>query len=130
MPSSYTGLEKKYNYGPFKNSRYLPSPILFDIIFLTFCNLFLNSQHIPQQNLTTRNESQQRISKLCLGACSEFNMKQRGQSVFELQIQVKNGYLPQTIWLLGLYSRCTLRGPRPLTFYFNVQLFSSDLGGI
>lgn len=69
----------------------------------------------------TPNESQQPISKPCLGDCSVFKMKQQGQSVFELQIQVKRDSLLQTIWLGGLCSRCTLTGPHTLTFYFNVH---------
>lgn len=99
----------------------LPRTLFFNIIFLTFSNLFLSRQHIFQQNSMTPNESQQPISKPCLGDCSVFKMKQQGQSVFELQIQVKRDSLLQTIWLGGLCSRCTLTGCHTLTFYFNVH---------
>lgn len=107
----------------------LPSTILFNTILLTFSNLFLNRRHILWQSLMARNESQQLISKLCLGACSKFKMKQRGQPVLELQILVKQDPLLQTIWLVGFSSCCVLTGLHTLTFYFNVQSFSSDLSG-
>lgn len=99
----------------------LPRTLLFNIIFLTSCNLFLGRQQIFQQNSMTPNKSEQLISKPCLGDCSEFKMKQQGQSVFELQIQVKRDSLLQTIWLVGLYPRCALTGLHTLTFYFNVH---------
>lgn len=98
----------------------LPRTLLFNIIFHTFCNLFLSGQHILQQNSVTPNKSRLPISKPCLRQCSEFKMKQQQQSVFELQIQVKRDSLLQTIWLVGLHSRCAPTGRNTLTFYSNV----------
>lgn len=86
--------KKKYNYAVVKNRAWLdrlPRTLLFNIIFLTLCNLFFGRQHILQQ------------------------------PVFELQIQVKQDSLLQTIWLVGLYSCCTLTGCHTLTFYCNVH---------
>lgn len=126
IPGCNTGLEGEKNtillllrteHAPDR----LPRTLLFNMIFHTFRNLFLGGQHILQQNSVTHNESQTPISKPCLGDCSEFKMKQQQQSVFELQIQVKRDSLLQTIWLLGLYSRCAPTGRRTLTFYFNVH---------
>lgn len=79
---------------------------LFNFIFITFCNLHLSRQHILEQDLMARSKSQQRISTICLGARSEFKMKQWGQCEFELQIQVKHRSLLQTTWLAGSYSSC------------------------
>lgn len=91
------------------------------IIFFTFCSVFLSRQHIHQQNTMTANNSQQPISEPCLRDCAQFKMKAQVQSAFELQIQVKWDFFLQTMWLVGLLSRCILTGRHTLTFYFNVH---------
>lgn len=126
LPGCNTGLGKKNKNAivPLLKTEHapdrLPRTLLFNIIFHTFCNLFLSGQHILQQNSVTPNKSQPPISKPRLRHCSEFKMKQK-QSVFELQIQVKRDSLLQTIWLLGLHSRCAPTGRNTLAFYSNVH---------
>lgn len=89
------------NYAPVKNRALDLWPTSLIFIFLTFGNLLLNRQHILQQNLTARSESQQQVSTPASELDPSSKRSRGGQSVFELQIQVKRPPLLQTAWLVG-----------------------------